>query len=281
MGILSIQSQVAAGYVGNSAAIFGLQRLGAEVWPLPTVLLSHHPGHGGSQGGPVPLALMQAMLDGLSARGCFKRCPAVLSGYLGQAGAADIVRQAVACAKAGTPNAVYLCDPVLGDDGRLYVSDAIAAEMQGLVAMADIVTPNAFELERLSGVAFNNRGDAVQAMRALQAKGPRLVVLTSFTGTDTPKAMLDVMVLDRDSAWQVSLPDLRQKFFGAGDLFAGVFLDAFLNRREAGAALAKACSVLQAVLEPTAAALADELLLIESQDLLVAPRIVFAAERIF
>jgi pyridoxine kinase len=147
--------------------------------------------------------------------------------------------------------------------------------------MADIVTPNAFELERLSKVAFNTREDALRAMRALQAKGPRMVVLTSFSGADTPPAMLDAMVLDGDFAWQVSVPNLRQKFFGAGDLFSGVFLDAFLNRREAGEALAKACSVLQAVLEPTAGARADELLLIENQDLLAAPPIVFAAERIF
>jgi pyridoxine kinase len=280
MAILSIQSQLAAGYVGNSAAVFALQRLGREVWPLPTVLLSHHPAHGGSEGGPIPVGLQASILDGLASRGGFERCEAVLSGYLGQPDAANIVRRAVACAKAGTPGAIYLCDPVLGDDGRFYVSPEIVARMRDLAAMADIATPNAFELGVLSGDVVATRQQALRAMRVLQARGPGIVVLTSFVGTDTPPATLDVMALDATAAWRLCLPSLAQKFYGAGDLFAAVFLDAWLAQRDTGLALGKACSALHAVLDATAAQAADELLLIESQHLLATPPVVFAAERI-
>ena len=280
MAILSIQSQLAAGYVGNSAAVFALQRLGREVWPLPTVLLSHHPAHGGSQGGPVPVHLLTSMLDGLVSRGGFGRCEAVLSGYLGQAEAADIVGRAVAGARAGTPGAVYLCDPVLGDDGRFYVGQDIVTPMHALAAIADIVTPNAFELGVLSGETVATRQQALQAMRVLQARGPGIVVLTSFIGADTPPATLDVMALDGAAAWRLNLPGFTQKFHGAGDLFAAVFLDAWLAQRDTGAALGKAGSATHAVLGATALPAADELLLIESQHLLPAPTVVFSPERI-
>jgi pyridoxine kinase len=280
MGILSIQSQVAAGFVGNSAAVFALQRLGREVWQLPTVVLSHHPGHGGAAGGPIPVDLLRDILTGLASRGCFGRCDAVLSGYLGQAGVADIVQDAVARAKAGTPGALYVCDPVLGDDGRLYVSEAIVSRMRELAAVADIVTPNTFELGVLSGEAFATRRGALQAMRALQAKGPGMVLLTSFAGVDTPPDTLDVMALDGPAVWRVNFAQLGQRFYGAGDLFAGIFLDAFCKQRDLPSALGKACSALQAVLQQTAQAGADELSLIESQHLLQNPRVGFTPERI-
>jgi pyridoxine kinase len=204
----------------------------------------------------------------------------VLSGYLGQGQAADIVLRAVAGARAGTPGAVYLCDPVLGDDGRFYVGQDIAARMRELAAIADIVTPNAFELGVLSGETVATRRQALQAMRVLQARGPGIVVLTSFAGEDTPPATLDVMALDGTKAWRLNLPGFAQKFHGAGDLFAAVFLDAWLSRRDTGAALGKAGSATHAVLGTTALPAADELLLIESQHLLAAPDVVFNPERI-
>jgi len=280
MGILSIQSQLACGHVGNSAAVPALQALRREVWPLPTVLLSHHPGHGGARGGPMPVALLESILEGLQSRGCFRRCEAVLSGYLGQADAANVVRAAVARARAGTPGAIYLCDPVLGDDGRLYVSDEIVAAMRGLAAIADIVTPNAFELGVLSGEVFDTRQGALRAMRKLQADGPEIVLLTSFSGIDTPPATLDVMALDGAGAWRLNVQNLLQKFHGAGDLFAAIFLDAWLTRRDLAAAFGKACSALQAVLARTALAQADELLLIECQHLLVSPDFGLVPEQI-
>jgi pyridoxine kinase len=279
-GILSIQSQLAVGHVGNSAAVFALQRLGREVWPVPTVLLSHHPGHGGAQGGPVPLELQKSLIAGLASRGCFARCVAVISGYLGQAAVAEIVRDAVAAARAGTPGAVYLCDPVLGDDGRTYVSPEVVNAVHNLAALADIITPNAYELCLLTGRDLQTRGDALQALRLLQSRGPRVVILSSFAGTDTPSGTLDVMAADGADAWRVSVPQIAAKFSGAGDVFAALFLNFWLNDRNTGAALGNACSALFGVLKETAARGGEELELIAAQNMLLKPERLFAPERI-
>jgi pyridoxine kinase len=278
--ILSIQSQVVSGHVGNSAAVFTLQRLGREVWHIPTTLLSHHPGHGGAEGGPIPLPLLQSLIAGLTAHGCFSRCAAVLSGYLGQAAVADIVRDAVSRARAATKNCVYLCDPVLGDDGRTYVSADVVTAVHELAALADILTPNEYELSLLAGYALQNRNDALRALRGLQSIGPRIVVLSSFAGNDTPANTLDVMAVDGPAAWRLSLPLIAQKFFGAGDVFSALFLNFWLPKRDTAAALAKACSALFGVLTETAARGANELALIEAQDALVSPGQIFTPERL-
>jgi pyridoxine kinase len=280
LGILSIQSQVVAGHVGNSAAVFALQRLGREVWAVPTVLLSHHPGHGGAQGGVLPPGLLADLLAGFAARKGFARCEAVISGYLGQAAVAGIVRDAVAQARAADKNTIYLCDPVLGDDGHTYVSHEVVTSMHNLAAMGDIVTPNDYELFLLTGQRFFNRAGALGAMRVLQARGPRLVILTSFSGADTAPGMIDVLAADGAQAWRVSVPRLAQKFSGAGDLFAALFLHFYLSARDAAAALGQACAVLAGVLEQTARMQADELALIAAQNLLAMPEQKFAVERL-
>ncbi len=279
-GILSIQSQLASGHVGNSAAVFALQRLGREVWPVPTVLLSHHPGHGGAQGGPVPIELQKSLIAGLASRGCFARCAAVISGYLGQAAVAEMARDAVAAARAGTPGAVYLCDPVLGDDGRTYVSPEVVTAVHNLAALADIISPNAYELSLLTGHSLQTRAEALQALRILQSRGPRIVILTSFAGKETPAGTLDVMAVDGVDAWRVSVPQIAAKFSGAGDVFASLFLNFWLNGRNTGAALGQACSSLFGVLKETASQGAEELELIAAQNMLLEPERLFVPERI-
>jgi pyridoxine kinase len=278
MAILSIQSQVACGHVGNSAAIFALQRLGREVWAVPTMLLSHHPGHGGAAGGALPSALLNRILDGLGQHGCFSRCDAVLSGYLGAAASAEAVARAVALAKSGTKGAVYLCDPVLGDDGRLYVAQPIVTAMHNLAAKADMMTPNEFELSVLTGHACATRKDALEAMRILQGKGPRIVVLTGFAGAGRACGMLEMLAVDGADAWVLGVPDLGRKFHGAGDLFAALFLDAWLERRETRAALEAATGAVHAVLARTAERQSDELVLIGKWEN-AAPARQFPAER--
>ena len=293
MAILSIQSQVAAGYVGNSAAVFALQRLGREVLSIPTTQLSHHPGHGGSLGSPTSARLQTELLNGLTGRGRLADCEAILSGYLGRASTAKLVLDAVSRVKTANPRAVYLCDPVLGDDGRLYVRQNVVREMHNLAAKADIITPNAFELGVLSGEVLSGesktREAALRAMRVVggmsgdhgkPALASKIVVLTSFTGTDTPAGTLDMMAVDRAAAWRLSVPMLARKFYGAGDLFAAIFLDAWLPARDTAFALGQAASALQGVLALTAERCADELSLIGAQNLLGAPRQLFIPELI-
>lgn len=279
MGILSIQSQVVSGHVGNSAAVFALQRLGHEVWPLPTVLFSHHLGHGGAQGAALPLDLLKKLLNGLSVRGCFARCEAMISGYLGQAEQAEIIRDALARARTAQ-NPVYLCDPVLGDDGHSYVGHDVVTEMHNLAALADIITPNAYELSLLSGQIFETRDGALRALRTLQSKGPNIVILTSFMGRDCAADTLDVLAVDGAAAWRLSLPRFPQKFSGAGDVFAALFLNFWLSGHDTGDALSKTCSALHGVLGETVPSGADELALVAAQHLLAAPAQKFLAERL-
>ncbi|HQT38633.1 MAG TPA: pyridoxal kinase [Acidocella sp.] len=278
MAIISFQSQVVAGYVGNSAAVFALQRLGREVFALPTILLSHHPGHGGAEGGPIPSALMARLLAGLETRGGLSRCEAVISGYLGTGETAQTVCTILAHIRATRRDGIYLCDPVLGDDGRTYVSDDVVAAVKGLARLADIITPNAYELSLLSGHDLTNRAGALRAMRAVQGLGPSIVMLTSFSGGDTPETAIDVMVVDRDLAWRLTIPKLQRKFSGAGDLLASLFLHFWLPDRNTAFALAAACSALREVLLETVTQNADELSLIAAQNRMVSPSVQFTAE---
>jgi len=276
MGIISIQSQVVTGHVGNSAAVFALQCRGHDVWPIPTVLLSHHPGHGGAQGGALPAELLTKLLDGMQAHNRFATCEAVISGYLGGAASVGIVADAVARAKAANPAAVYLCDPVLGDDGRAYVSHDVATAMHNLAAIAAILTPNAYELSFLSGRAIANRADALLAMRQLKPDG--IVVLTSFEGDDTAPDTIDVLATDGGAAWRVAVPRFGENFSGCGDVFAALFLSFWLETRQTGIALGRACAALHEVLSETARLGLDELALVPARHQMQSPRRYFTPE---
>src|ERR1700722_9823367 len=153
MNVLSIQSTVASGHVGNAAAVFPLQCLGHEVWPIDTVRFSNHPGHGRFRGTVTPPDEVAALLQGMEELGLFARADAVLSGYLGDPGTAAVVAGAVEAVKRANPAALYLCDPVMGDGGQLFVDPAIPDLMRDrLIPLADIVTPNGFELGLLTGI---------------------------------------------------------------------------------------------------------------------------------
>src|SRR5437762_4577514 len=161
MNILSIQSWVAYGHVGNAAAMFPLQRLGHEVWAVNTVQFSNHPGHGGFRGQVFPADCVREVVAGIADRGLLPKCDAVLSGYLGDASIGDAVLEAVSAAKAANPRALYCCDPVIGDVGTgVYVRAGIAEFMrQRAVPAADIVTPNHFELQQLTGQSAGSLDD--------------------------------------------------------------------------------------------------------------------------
>ncbi|HEX7389839.1 MAG TPA: pyridoxal kinase [Acidiphilium sp.] len=263
MAILSIQSQVLNGEVGNSAAGFILARLGHEVWPLPTTLLSHHPGHGPTEGGPVKPARLAALIEGLSQRNAFVRCDAVLSGYLGVEAAVPVVLDAIARARSANPGALYACDPVIGDAGRAYVPETlIGAFRDRLIPLADIAFPNPFELATLTGSTPRNRAGAFTAMDTL---GPRIVVLTGFDGADTATGTLDILLRDGQTRYAVSAPRLGQHFSGAGDAFAAFFMARFLIDRNAPAALQAATAAESTLLETTAQLGAEDLSIIAAQ----------------
>jgi pyridoxine kinase len=155
MAILSIQSHVAYGHVGNAAVTLPLQRLGREVWAVPTVVFAAHAGYGPPQGAVLPASTVGEIVRGIEARGVFPRCKAVLSGYLGDADLGSVVLDAVARVRSANPDALYCCDPVMGDTAPgVYVRDGIPEFLATqAVPVADIATPNVFELEMLAGGA--------------------------------------------------------------------------------------------------------------------------------
>ncbi len=277
MNVLSISSHVAYGHVGNSAAVFALQRLGVEAWPVHTVDYSNHPGHGRVRGTVASRAEVAEIVAGLDDIGALAGCDAVLSGYLGSAETGAAVRDAVALIKRRNPQAIYLCDPVMGDSGAgFFVPDGVRDEVALSLAAADIATPNAFEIEALTGVATRTVGDALAAAERLRALGPEIVVVTSL-GHDA--GSIATMAAGADGAWLVTTPriELGRRADGAGDLLAALFLGHYLGHRDAAAALAAATSSVFGVIAAARAGGHRELPLVAAQSELVAPSRAFDA----
>jgi pyridoxine kinase len=280
--ILSIQSQVAYGHVGNSAAVLPLQRLGFDVFPLNTLQLAHHPGYGVWRGHQVQPEQLDEILGGLEARGALARCAAVLSGYLGDAGVADVIARAVVAVRAAHPGAPYFCDPVIGDDQPgVFVSAGVAqAIAERLVPLADIVVPNGFELAHLTGRPIATLEDARAAAAELRARGPRLVIVTGFALPDR-RDELAVLADSAEQAWLVATPRLPLVIGGgAGDAFSALFLGHYLRTGELRAGLELAVAAMFALVERTCAAGAEELELVAAQDELVDPDRRFPAVRL-
>ncbi len=282
MTILSIQSAVAYGHVGNAAAVFSLQRLGLEVWPVNTVHLSNHPGYGAWRGRSLKAAEVAEVIAGVAERGAFDRCRAVLSGYLGSAETGRVVLDAVARIKAANAGALFCCDPVMGDGKEgLYVPGKLAAFLKNeAVPRADIVVPNAFELAFLAERPVETIEDAVAAARALIATGPAVVVVTSVRDAGAPPDTIGALAVSRTQAWQVVTPRLPITVKGAGDVLAALFLGHYLQRPDMGNSLARALSSVFGLVKATAAAGARELQLVAAQEEIVQPGKLFPARRV-
>jgi pyridoxine kinase len=280
--ILSIQSQVAYGHVGNSAAVLPLQRLGFDVFALNTVQLAHHPGYGAWRGHKLAPEQLDEILCGLEERGVLGRCAAVLSGYLGDAAVVDVVRRAVAAVRARRSDAVYMCDPVIGDDGPgVFVSEGVPEAIGGrLVPLADIAVPNQFELAHLTGHRIRSLEDALAAAAALRAQGPRLVVATGLILPDRPDE-LAVLAATDEEAWLVATPHLPLATGGGtGDAFSALFLGHYLAAADLCTALESAVAAMFALVERTSREGAEELCLVAAQDAMVTPARRFAALRL-
>jgi pyridoxine kinase len=284
VNILSIQSWVAYGHVGNAAAMFPLQRLGAEVWAIHTVQFSNHPGYGAWTGDVFEGAAVRALVDGVAARGALARCDAVLSGYMGEMAIGEAILDAVARTRAANPAALYCCDPVIGDAAPgVYVRPGIPALLRDqALRLADIATPNRFELEYLTGQACDTLAGARRAIAALQAMmrpdGLRAVLLTSLQTEETPAGRLDLLAAEGGAFHRLRTPLLSLQPNGAGDAIAALFLFHRLASGSARAALEMAGSSIHGLLSRTAAAGSRELLLVEAQAEFVTPSLMFAAE---
>lgn len=270
MNVLSIQSQVVYGHVGNGAAAFALQRLGHEVWAVPTAVLSNHPGHGHHAGRVTPAPALRTMIDGLARIDRLGQCDGILSGWLGTRANGRVVLDAVAAVRRARPKTPWLCDPVIGDgDSGLYVPAALAAFFRDeAIAAADLVTPNQFELAWLTGRKINSLADALGAASALRAGGPDVVVCTSLTAGIAPTE-IGTLALGPSGAWLTTTDRIADVPHGAGDLFAAMLLIGTLADDDLEDALRLAVDRTHAVLFASAGR--PELELIAAQDRLVRP----------
>ena len=282
MNVLSIQSSVVFGHVGNSAARLALERLGHEVWALDTVTLAHHPGYGGWHGRVTTAAELATLIAGLAECKAFQRCGAVLSGYLGEADLGAGLLDAVRRVKAANARALYACDPVMGDSVKgLYVRPGIPEFFRDRVlALADILLPNAFELGRLAGREIDGVEAALAAARSLLEHGPRLIVVKGLRKDSGKRSTIITLAVARKTAWSVECPAAPSAAHGAGDCFSALFLGHYLKRRSVRRALEQAVASVHAVMVRTAAQGGSELALVEAQDALRAPKRLFKAAKI-
>ena len=280
LNILSIQSWVAYGHVGNASAMFPLQRLGAEVWGVHTVQFSNHTGYGAWRGQVFGADLIRECVAGIEERGVLPSCDAVLSGYLGSAEIGAAVRDAALLVKAANPKALWCCDPVIGDTGRgVFVRPGIPEFLrdQALPA-ADIATPNQFELEWLTGQAITSLEEAKAAIMALQAKGPRIVLLTSLRTEATGGHEIEMLAAEGGGFWRLRTPMLPLSVNGAGDAIAALFLFHRLKSGAVAPALEAAASSIFGLLSQTLAAGVRELQVVAAQAEITAPTRRFSAE---
>jgi pyridoxine kinase len=284
MNILSIQSHVAYGHVGNSAAVFPLQRLGAEVWPIDTVQFSNHPGYGHHMGAATPPDTIRALIDGIEARGVLPACDGLLTGYVGDPGTGSALLYAASRLRAHNPAALWCCDPVIGDDGPgIYVRPGIADFFRDqAVPQADLLTPNQFELACLSGLDCGTQaglaGAAMALRNRMRAAGPRIILVTSLRTDGTPVDALDMFCADASGAChRLRTPRLDMAPNGAGDTIAALFLFHLLRTRSAAAAMAQAASAVHGLLSATLAAGSRELLTVAAQAEFINPSRMFTA----
>jgi len=273
VNVLSIQSHVAYGHAGNASAVFPLQRLGIEVWPVHTVQFSNHTGYGAWTGRVFDGQAVEEVVQGIEDRGVLGGCDAVLSGYLGSADIGHAVLGAVAKVRAANPAAVWCCDPVIGDVGRgVFVRPGIPEFLREVaVPAADIVTPNHFELDRLAQRETRTLAEVTAAVAAVQALGPRVVLTTSLVTDDTPDDAVDLLASEGGRHFRVRTPRLDVSVNGAGDAIAALFLAHWLRTRSAEQALGAAAASVFGLLRMTAEAGSREILLVAAQDEYTSP----------
>ena len=280
--ILSIQSSVAYGHVGNSAATFPLMRMGFEVWPVLTVHFSNHTGYGEWRGPLLAAADIAEVIRGIDDRGVLGQVDAVLSGYQGGEDVGAVILDAVDLVRQRNPDAFYCCDPVLGDvDRGFYVRPGIPELMRDrVVPAARIITPNQFELESLTGLPSTTLDEVLRAADAARTLGPEIVLVTSVVHVDAVPDTIDMIAATADDAWLVRTPLLPRTFTGAGDVTAATFLAQILRGAPQQDALATTAAVIFGVLDTTIALGRDELALVAAQDEFVQPSRTFETTRL-
>ncbi len=280
--ILSIQSSVAYGHAGNSAAAFPLMRMGIEVWPVLTVHFSNHTGYGAWRGPLLDPADVLEVVRGIDDRGVLGKCSALLSGYLGNGDTGRTVLAAHDLLMARNPAAIWCCDPVMGDVGRgFFVRDDVPPMFRDvIVPRAEVMTPNHFELDYLVGRHSETLSEILAAVDDLRDRGPHTVLVTSMVSDETDPDTVQMLAVDPEGAWVVTTPRLDAYFVGSGDVTSALFLAHLLDAGSAAPALERTAASMFGLLRRTAELGRRELALVPAQTEFVSPTDVFVAERV-
>ncbi len=280
--VLSIQSSVAYGHVGNSAAAFPLMRLGVEVWPVLTVHFSNNTSYPSWKGPLLKPEEVASVVAGIDELGVLESVDAILTGYQGAPAMGKQILETVALVKDRNPKAIYCCDPVMGDVGRgMYVLPGIPEFIRDHVVPAtDILTPNHFELNFLTNRETTTLPEIVDAAESLRARGPKIVMVTSAVVAEEPADTVTMVVVGEGESWKVTTPLLGRIFTGSGDLTTAMFLAAYLDTGSLKKAVGRTADIVYSVLELTTRLEKRELALVAAQDLFLEPEHHFEVTRI-
>ncbi|MEN2977170.1 pyridoxal kinase [Tistrella bauzanensis] len=276
MTVLSIQSRVSFGHVGNSAATLPLERLGRDVCALDTVRFSSNPRYAGWRGTVTDPAELRGLIEGLDALpdeagGGLGFVRAVLTGYFGSAAQVAVAAEAVDRVRRRVPGAFYLFDPVIGDypAGR-YVQPGVAEAMvDELLPRADLVVPNHYELDHLTGARTTTRAEVIAALDRLASMGPEMAVATSVRVAETAPGSVEVIAVGQAGRFRIETPLVPAHFSGTGDMFSAVLLADLLAHRDLARAIRRAVAATYAVVEASRNMGGAELALVAAQDLIV------------
>jgi len=280
--ILSIQSAVAFGHVGNSAAVFPLQRIGAEVLPVNTVNFSNHTGYGAWRGSLITPEEVHDVILGIEERGMLPQIDVVLSGYQGGVGIGDVIVDAVQRVKAANPSAIYACDPVMGNaKSGCFVAPEIPELLRDrVVPVSDIITPNQFELGYLTGTDPSTLASTLDSVDLARAMGPSTVLVTSVEQPDRDPGTIEMLAVDDAGAWIVTTPYLPFKANGSGDVTAALFAAHYRETGDARVALERTSSSVFDLIELTYTSGERELQLVQAQEFYAHPRLQFTATQV-
>ncbi|WP_282069944.1 pyridoxal kinase PdxY [Janibacter hoylei] len=280
--ILSIQSHVAYGHVGNSASVFPMQRLGVEVWPVHTVNFSNHTGYGAWRGPLMDPADVADVVTGIGEREAFAEVDAVLSGYQGGEGIGATILDAVAAVKAVNPAAIYACDPVMGNaKSGCFVHESIPVLLrEKVVPQADLITPNQFELGFLTDTEPQTLEETLASVDAAREIGPSTVLVTSVLRPDRPEGTIEMLACHDDEAWIVRTPHLPLKANGSGDVTAALFTSHWLRTQSLQESLGRTVSSVFDLLQLTLDSGRRELQLVQAQEAYAHPRMQFEVTQV-
>lgn len=282
MKILSIQSAVAYGHVGNSAAVFPLQRIGVEVLPVYTVNFSNHTGYGAWRGPLIDPEDVRNVITGVEDRGVFPQIDVVLSGYQGGVGIGDVIVDAVKRVKEANPSAIYACDPVMGNakSGCFVAPEIPVLLRERVVPAADLITPNQFELGFLTDTDPSTLESTLESADLAREMGPRTILVTSVERPDRDPDTIEMLAVDDSGAWIVTTPMLPLKANGSGDVTAALFTAHYRETGSAATALERTASSIFDLIDTTHRSGERELQLVEAQEFYAHPRMQFSARQV-